>query len=177
MADPFIGEVKLWSFDFAPRFWAKCDGQLLLIQQNAALFSLLGTTFGGNGTTNFGLPDLRGKVGIHRGQGPGLTNRSLGQPGGVASVTLTQSQLPAHSHGAASAPVSTQPATHTDPAGRVFAVPTDGSFAYATQADATLGGVGATTPVAGGSQPHSNMQPYLTLNFCIALQGIFPSRS
>jgi len=177
MVDPFLGSIMMFGGTFAPVGWAFCDGTILSIAQNTALFSLLGTTYGGNGTTNFALPDLRGKVPIHFGQGPGLSNRSLGELSGSENETLISSQMPAHGHpGGPAAGASSQPATATDPAGRVFAVPNDGSNAYSNTANGQLGG-GANLPSDGGGQPHSNLQPYLCINFCIATQGIFPSRN
>lgn len=169
--NPFIGEVKMCSFNFAPRNWAQCNGQSLPINQNQALFSLLGTMYGGNGTTTFNLPNLQGRVPVHFG-----SQLQLGQAGGAATVTLTSAQLPVHAHGTAAVlPVSSLPATETEPAGHVFAVPTDGSFAYAPTTDVNLGGAEASAPSQGGGQAHDNMQPYLCINYCIALQGIFPS--
>ncbi len=162
---------------FAPRNWALCDGQILSIAQNTALFSLLGTTYGGNGQTTFALPDLRGRVPIHFGVGPGLSSRSLGQVDGAENVALTGTQMPSHSHsGGMVAGASSQPASVTDPAGRVFAAPTDGGNVYSDAASGQLGG-GGTLPSDGGNQPHSNIQPYTCINFCIATAGIFPSRN
>src|SRR6478609_2582952 len=174
---PFLGEIVMFGGDFPPKGWALCQGQSLSIAQNTALFSLLGTTYGGNGTTTFALPDLRGRAPIHLGQGPGLSNRVIGQLGGAEAVTLTLSQLPAHVHTSiGTAPASGQPATETDPAGHVFAVPADGSSAYATSSNAQLGGV-ETSGSSGGSQPHENLQPYLCVNFIIATEGVFPSQN
>lgn len=169
MAEPFLSEIRMFSFNFAPRGWALCNGQLLPIAQNQALFALLGTTYGGNGTTNFALPDLRGRVPIHEGAGPGLTPRLLGERFGVESVTLLEAQLPQHAHAQAAVAAA---ATATSPASTLPA-----------QALSPLWRAGAATPVAtgvasnptGGSQPHPNMMPFLTINFCIALQGLFPS--
>ena len=169
MSEPFIGEIRIFGFNFAPRGWALCNGQLLSIAQNTALFSLLGTMYGGNGQTTFGLPDLRGRVPVHFGQGPGLSNYSQGEVAGSETVTLTQNQAPAHSHLVAA---SNGAADSTRPAGKVPA--TGGGYAAA--------GDGSTMNPAmvnssGGSQPHENIQPYLVLNFCIAVAGIFPSRN
>lgn len=170
MSEPFLAEIKLMSFNFAPRGWALCNGQLLPINQNQALFSLLGTTYGGDGRTNFGLPDLRGRVPIHRGAG-----FSQGQRAGAESHTLTIQETPAHDHvlegssAPADAPVPFNVNTNQ---GLVFANSPDTLYGPPTDLVATNAQTVANT---GGSQPHPNMQPYLTLNYCIALQGIFPS--
>jgi microcystin-dependent protein len=164
MTEPFIAEIKMFGGSFAPRGYALCNGQLLSIAQNTALFSLLGTTYGGNGTTTFGLPNLQGRVPMHPGQGPGLTPRSLGESGGVESVTLSTQELPAHFHSA----VTDSAATSNRPAGHVLA--RGGSYADTGNALPAGGSV-------GGNQPHNNMQPFLTVNFIIALEGVFPSRN
>ncbi len=169
MSDPFIGEVKIFSGTYAPRFWATCDGQLLPINQNQALFSILGTTYGGNGVTTFALPDLRGRVPMHAGFGAGLTPRTQGEAGGEAAVTLQASQMPAHSHtlrGAAAASTGT-------PSNAV--VPGAGPKVYRAATNLTPMGAGLTA--TGGGEPHENRQPYLGLMFIIAVFGIFPSRS
>lgn len=164
--------------NFAPRGWALCDGQLMPISGNEALFALIGTTYGGDGITTFGLPDLRGRVPLHQGQGPGLANYTIGQKAGTEAVTLISTQLPVHNHASTiGSGASSQPATATDPAGRAFAVPTDGSNAYANSADGSMGGSGSSLPINGGSQPHDNVQPFLCVNFCICLEGVFPSRN
>jgi microcystin-dependent protein len=169
MSNPFLGEIRVVGFAFAPKGWALCNGQILSIQQNAALFSLLGTTYGGNGVTTFALPNLQGAVPIGMGQGPGLTNRALGEVGGSNSVTLTSSQIPMHVHTARGV---TAAATTSNPSGALLA-----------QGDlANFGSSGAVTQFgtlasAGGNQAHENRQPYLGLTFVIALIGIFPSRS
>ncbi len=167
MAEPFLGSILLFAGNFAPQGWAFCNGQILPITQNTALFSLLGTTYGGNGTSTFALPDLRGRVPIHFGQGPGLSSYVEGQVGGAENVTLIATQMPQHQH--------LQPATNGDegtnrPNG---AVPARGGV-YAASSD---GSALAPTSAAGGNQAHENLQPYLALNFIIALQGIFPSRN
>lgn len=169
MAEPFLSEIRLMSFNFAPKGWAQCNGQLLPINQNQALFSLLGTTFGGNGQTTFALPDLRGRVPAHMG-----SNVYLGQATGAEAVTLAESHLPAHVH---IGKVSDVLATGASPAGALVGRKGRlGHDMYGAPDNLT-----ALNPAAGGatggSQPHLNMQPYLTLNFCIALQGIFPSRN
>lgn len=169
MSDPFLGEIKIVPYNFAPRGWAFCNGQILPIAQNTALFSLLGTTFGGNGQTTFALPDLRSRVPLHSGQGPGLSSYSLGQVGGTESVTLTVNEMPSHPH---LAEATQGAATGTRP-GNSFPA-TGGS--YSSTSDGTVMNPSFIKP-AGGSQPHNNIQPYLALNFCIALTGIFPSRN
>ncbi|MCE3001454.1 MAG: tail fiber protein [Xanthomonadaceae bacterium] len=168
MSEPFIAEIRIVGFNFAPVGWALCDGQLLPISQNTALFSLLGTTFGGNGQTTFALPDLRGRAPMFDGQGPGLPPRVLGERGGTESVTLTVAEMPPHSHPVA---VSTAVADRANPVGTRF-----GSTVDPVYTAANPGLAAAAQGTAGGSQPHENMQPSLVLNFIIALQGIFPPR-
>ncbi|MDQ3927758.1 MAG: tail fiber protein [Chloroflexota bacterium] len=167
-----MGEIALFPYNFAPLGWALCNGQLLSISTNTALFSLLGTTYGGNGQTTFALPDLRGRVPMSSGQGPGLSNYQLGQTGGSESVTLIQSQMPAHTHSVSAA---TGAGTSASPDGKVWAASSARDNLYAVTPNTTMAAqaVGA----AGGNQPHDNTQPYLTLNYCIALEGIYPSRS
>ena len=163
--EPFLGEIRVFSFGFAPKGWAQCNGQLMAIQQNQALFAILGTTFGGNGTTNFALPNLQGKVGVHTGNGI-----VLGETAGSAAVTLAANQI-GHTH-----PVAANGSANAYAASGNFpASAAAGQNLYATGANTTMN-AGVISP-AGGSQPHNNMQPYLVLNYCIALQGIFPSRS
>ena len=184
MSDPFIGEIRTFGFNFAPRGWALCAGQILPISQNTALFSILGTTYGGNGQTTFALPDLRGRSAVHAGQGPGLSSYVLGEVTGSETVSVLTTQLPVHTHAVVMAagavppnllttPVAgawaqqlwdinsqqTQPAFHAPPAGTP-----------ATMAPQALG-------LTGGGQPHANQQPYLTINYCICMQGIFPARN
>ncbi|QIG39692.1 phage tail protein [Microbacterium sp. 4R-513] len=167
--DPFIGEIRCFGFNFAPRGWALCNGQLLSISQNTALFSLLGTMYGGNGQTTFGLPDLRGRTSLGFGQGPGLTNRTQGELAGSEAVTLTAGALPPHGHTVAASAT----ATTKNPSGSLPAVTGAGS-SYGTTTDLTM----SPSMIGGGgsAQPHDNMQPYLVLNWCIALEGVFPSR-
>ncbi len=176
MSEPFLGMIMIVPYNFSPRGWAFCNGQILPIAQNTALFSLLGTTFGGNGQTTFALPDLRGRVPNSSGQGPGLSNYDLGQVGGTESVTQTISQMPMHNHQVACLQGE---ATSPRPQGAfpaILTVPTDSnSLLYATTSDATMA-ANMIVPT-GGSQPLQILQPYLTLNFCIALEGIFPSRN
>lgn len=172
MADPFIGEIRIFPNNFAPRGWAFCNGQLLPIAQNTALFSLLGTTYGGNGQTVFALPDLRDRFPMHPRQGPGLSLRHLGETGGSANVTLGASQMPAHAHAPAGSALAAETAT---PSATVLpAVPA--TPVYGALTDPVSLAADAMAPTGGG-QPHENRQPYLALHFCIALQGIFPPRS
>jgi microcystin-dependent protein len=175
MPEPFLSEIRIMSFNYAPRGWAFCNGQLLPISQNTALFSLLGTTYGGDGKSTFALPNLQGSVPLHRGQGPGLSARFLGESGGSETVTLLASEIPAHTHGLLASPdpadlgspsparslARSQPSIYKQPAGAAPPQP------MAPE---------AVSP-AGGSAPHNNLMPYLTLNICIALQGTFPPRS
>jgi microcystin-dependent protein len=173
MADPFVAEIRIFPFNFAPRGWAWCDGQLLPLSQNTALFSLLGTTYGGNGKSNFALPDLQGRAPMHPGQGPGLSLHDLGETGGSETVTLLESEIPSHSHAQRcssddadlKAPASTRVLARSNP-GFLYQSSTAGIQAMAPEALAP----------AGGDQPHNNLQPYLTFYFCIALQGVFPPR-
>ena len=182
MSEPFIGEIQMFGFTFPPRGWADCNGQLLPIAQNTALFALLGTTYGGDGRTTFGLPDLRGRVPIHTGTGPGLANRALGSRGGNESETLNTGQIPAHTHIATSQARAVTPAGNSNDAANNFWADDAGvsSGTYHTgPANATMNNDAITTSVqsTGGGMSHNNMQPYLTVRFCIALTGIFPSRN
>jgi len=173
MSEPFLGMIAIYPYNFAPRGWAFCQGQILPISQNTALFSLLGTTFGGNGQTTFALPDLRGRFPNSSGQGPGLSSYDLGQQGGTESVTLIVTQLPPHNHNSTT-PATTGDGNSPDPAaGAVLAAGTNiyRVGAANTQMSPT------PTSLTGGGQPAANMNPYLTLNYCIALEGIFPSRN
>lgn len=171
-SEPFIGQLALVPYNFAPKGWALCNGQILSIAQNTALFSLLGTTYGGNGTTTFALPDLRGRVPLSSGQGPGLNNYILGQTGGAETQTLTLNQIPAHTHLLIA---DTSVGTSERPNGALPARNAAGVPQYGTHSTGTMSAGG--TQSAGGSQPHDNMQPYVTLNWIIALQGIFPSQN
>jgi microcystin-dependent protein len=171
MAEPFLSEIRMFSFGFAPRGWALCNGQLLPINQNQALFALLGTTYGGNGTTNFALPDLRGRVPIHEGQGAGLTPRALGERVGAEAVTLTTAQMPQHAHAQAARAVA------ADSANPASVLPAQAQSPIWRAGASTPVATGVASTVAGGSQPHSNMMPFLTIGFAIALQGIFPSQN
>jgi microcystin-dependent protein len=176
MADPFVAEIRIFPFNFAPRSWAWCDGQLLPLSQNTALFSLLGTTYGGNGTSNFALPNLQGRAPMHPGQGPGLSLHDLGETGGSETVSLLESEIPSHSH-----PVL----ANTAVAELQFPKPTrslsrsvNANAYYQTNAsDALVAMSDVVLAPSGGDQSHNNLQPYLTLYFCIALQGVFPPRT
>lgn len=172
--DPFVAEIRIFGFTFAPRGWAFCNGQLLPLSQNTALFSLLGTTYGGDGRSNFALPNLQGSAPMHPGQGPGLSLHDLGETGGSPSLTLLESQIPAHSH---TPRVQTTVASKSTPANNSLSR-VSGATPYLPPAGAALVAMApeAVAP-AGGNQPHNNMMPYLALNFCIALQGIFPPRT
>ena len=185
MSDPFIGEIRSFGFNFAPRGWAFCAGQLLSISQNTALFSLLGTTYGGNGTTTFALPDLRGRSALHAGSGPGLSAYALGEVTGQETETVLTTQMPSHTH-------VVSISTNTVPNPHLSSVPAAGNWASeyedigstqflkmykpppagvpVTMAPQTLG-------LTGGGQPHANQQPYLTVNYCICMNGVFPARN
>lgn len=174
MSEPFIAEVRIFAGNFAPRSWAYCNGQLLPIAQNTALFSLVGTTYGGDGHTTFGLPNLQGRAPMHPGRGPGLTSRRLGERNGAKTVILTENQLPSHTHEYRLSSEMADEAGSSDPAGNSPAVPRR-SRRYLGQATSLVNG--ALLPSAGGNVAHNNMQPYIGLNFIIALTGTYPSRS
>jgi microcystin-dependent protein len=175
VTDQFLAEIRIFPFNFAPKGWAFCNGQLLPISQNTALFSLLGTIYGGNGTSTFGLPNLQGSAAMFYGQGPGLSPHDIGEVGGSDTVTLLDSEMPAHPHALMAnihpanldAPAPTNALARTTPA-FLYKIPTPPSTVIMS---------GSVISPAGGSQPHNNLMPYLTLNFCIALQGIYPPRS
>ena len=169
--DPFLGEIRIFPFTFAPTGWAFCNGQLIPISQNTALFALLGTTYGGDGKSTFGLPNLQGQAPMHPGQGSGLSDHVLGETGGAETVTLLELETPAHSHGVN---VSGRPGTENDAAGQYWAGASIN--VYTTNAASLVAMAPQALTPAGGDQPHTNLQPYLTLNFCIALQGVFPQR-
>ncbi len=171
MSDAFVAEIRVFPFNFPPRGWATCDGQLLPISQNTALFSLVGTFYGGNGVNNFALPNLRDSFALGQGQGPGLTERFVGETGGSAAVSLLPTEMPVHRHTLAATPS----ATTTVPTGAAMAPPVDGSVAYRTPGVLTPMAAESISP-AGSGGAHENRQPYLTFTFCIALQGIFPPR-
>lgn len=177
--DPFVAEIRIFPFNFAPKGWAFCDGQLLPLSQNTALFALLGTTYGGDGKSTFALPDLQGMTPMHPGQGPGLSLHDLGETGGTQAVTLLESEIPAHSHGFQAANSNAAVADPNEAAlarGRYSTGPQSGAVAfYQTAAPDVNMAPNAVAP-AGSDFPHNNLMPYLTLNFCIALQGVFPPR-
>jgi microcystin-dependent protein len=174
MANPFLAEIRIFPFNFAPKGWAFCDGQILPLSQNTALFSLLGTTYGGDGKSNFALPNMQGNAPMHPGQGPGLSLHDLGETGGSDTVTLLESEIPSHSH---SAMVEPLPATLNLPAPTVGLGKSAGVAAYSATTSPVVQMSDNTVAPAGGDQPHNNLMPYLTLNFCIALQGVFPPRT
>jgi microcystin-dependent protein len=173
VSDQYLGELRLFPYNFAPLGWAFCNGQILPISQNTALFSLLGTTYGGNGTTTFALPDLRGRVPITSGQGPGISPYTLGQVGGFENVPINASNLPAHNH-TVSPGANDSAATGTRPGGSVLARVTTAIYAGSTDGTTMAP---TTTSNTGSNVPVSVLQPYLVLNFCIALQGVYPARS
>ena len=174
MSEPFIGEIQMFSGIFRPRSWSLCDGQLLNVSQNAALFSLFGTVYGGDGRTTFGLPDLRGRVPVHRGPGPGLSDRRIGQKGGQEDVTLVANQIPAHKH---ELQANTGAGTDSSPTGNVPAQSTIGVY-KANPAPASIRTLKSESiSRVGGSQRHTNMAPFQCVNFIVALYGIYPSRS
>jgi microcystin-dependent protein len=170
MADPFVAEIRIFPFNFAPTGWAWCDGQIMPISQNTALFSLLGTTYGGDGKSNFALPDLQGRAPMHPGQGPGLSLHDLGETGGSETVTLLESEIPVHSHALRA---SSEDDDSTLPAGQA---PGQLSVIYAPPGSPLVTMAPESLAPAGGDQPHNNLMPYLTFFFCIALQGVFPPR-
>jgi microcystin-dependent protein len=175
MSDQFLGEIRQVGFNFPPSGWAQCDGQLMAISQNTALFSLLGTNFGGNGTTNFALPNLQGNVSVGIGQGNGLSQYVIGEQTGTETVTLLQSEMPSHNH-TVHAEGGRAAATLETPVGNAWGKSGAGDTPYGSGSpDITMSGL--STTVAGGSQPHNNLMPYLVVNFVIALTGIFPSRN
>ncbi len=171
-ATPYVGQIMAFGGNFAPQGWALCDGSLLPISQYETLFTLIGTTYGGDGQTTFALPDLRSRAALHQGQGPGLSSYVLGQSGGAEEVTLTVGQLPPHSH-----PVmgNSGAGTSPSPSGAVWAGSPVSIYAAGAAANAAM--AATSISASGGSQPHDNMLPYLTLNFCIATEGIYPSQS
>jgi microcystin-dependent protein len=173
--DPFVAEIRIFACNFAPVGWAFCNGQTMPISQNTALFSLLGTYYGGNGISNFQLPNFQARASIHQGQGTGLSTYTIGQTGGDAMVTLTNTQLPSHNH----LPTVATPPTNANPANLTWAGatgrPVPNSFANDPNATAVMNANALSN--TGGNQPHNNLMPYLSLNFCIALQGVYPPRS
>lgn len=172
MSDPYIGEIRSFGFNFAPVGWAQCNGQLLSIASNTALFSILGTTYGGDGKSTFALPNLQGNVSMGAGKGSGLADRTLGESGGTVTETLTIQQVPSHNH-----PVNAQAGDGNKPApaDNFWAQDLGGSKEYGDSGPSQM--AAGTVVAAGGGQPHNNLQPYLVLNYCIALQGVFPPRN
>src|SRR5690242_15208451 len=168
MADPFVAEIRIFPFNFAPKGWAWCDGQLLPLSQNTALFSLLGTTYGGNGKSNFALPDLQGRAPMHPGQGPGLSLHDLGETGGSETVSLLESEIPSHSHAVNG---TVEDGTQGTLQNGVTMAKSIGGQLYSTVTSPVVSLSGNALTPAGGDQPHNNLQPYLTFYFCIALQG------
>ncbi len=176
MADQFVAEIRVFPFNFAPIGWAQCNGQLLAISQNTALFSLIGTFYGGNGTSTFGLPNLQGNFPINQGQGAGLSLYDIGETGGSATVTLLQTEIPSHTHVVNCAATGGTPS----PAGAVFGGGGRGkqpAYAAPPPTGTAVNMSASAVAAAGGSQPHDNLPPYVVLNYCIAMQGIFPARS
>lgn len=175
MSDPFVAEIRTFPFNFAPTGWAFCAGQFMPLSQNTALFSLLGTTYGGNGQSNFALPDLQGRAPMHPGQGPALSEYLLGESSGSSSVTLLESDMPFHTHALGA---QTLPLGGTgNPSGATLSRPASGKFYFTPGSPSVVSLAPEAVALNGGGLPHNNMQPYLALNFCISLQGVFPSRA
>lgn len=177
--DPFVAEIRIFPFNFAPKGWAFCDGQILPLSQNTALFSLLGTTYGGDGKSNFALPNMQGNAPMHPGQGPGLSLHDLGETGGSTIVSLLESEIPSHSHGVncvSGNRVQGQVGTPGPTVLLAHAAGGKNAYTFGQTSTNQLTNGNMIAP-AGGDQPHNNMQPYLTLNFCIALQGVYPPRT
>ena len=174
MTSPFVAEIRIFPLSFAPTGWAFCDGQLLSIGQNTALFSLLGTTYGGDGKSNFGLPNMQGNAPMFYGQGPGLSLHDIGETGGSDTVSLLESEIPSHPHALMATP---QPADAGSPTPNLALAHSTPGMIYTATTTPQAQLSGNTVAPAGGDQPHNNLMPYLTLNFCIALQGIYPPRS
>jgi microcystin-dependent protein len=177
MAEPFLGEIRLFSLNFAPKGWAMCNGQTLPINQNQALFALLGTTYGGNGTSTFQLPNLQGRVPVGFGDGIGLSPYNLGQVGGEINHTLTLNEIPSHGHTYHCKSTVDNSPTPTSPVGNYWARENNGDAPYSSTGASLSNMHPSAVGNAGGGQPHSNQQPYLVINFCIALSGVFPSRN
>jgi microcystin-dependent protein len=174
MSEPFVAEIRIFGFNFAPRGWAFCNGQLIPISQNTALFSLVGTSYGGDGKTTFALPNVQGGAALASGQGPGLSNRVIGETAGQAFLTLLQSEIPAHDHGLLASP---DPADLGGPGpARALARSQPNVYKQPTGASPPQPLAPEAVGITGGSQPHNNLMPHLALNFCIALQGVFPPR-
>jgi microcystin-dependent protein len=171
--DPFVAEIRIFPFNFAPKGWAFCDGQILPLSQNTALFSLLGTTYGGDGKSNFALPNMQGNAPMHPGQGPGLSLHDLGETGGSETVSLLESEIPSHSHQLRADVLDIADTNVASPSASLAL--SGGGTLFQASSNTQMSG-NALAP-SGGDQPHNNMQPYLTLNFCIALQGVYPPRT
>ena len=174
MSDPFLAEIRIFPFNFPPTGWAWCNGQLMPLSQNTALFALLGTTYGGDGKSTFALPDLRGRAPMHPGQGPGLSPYDLGQSGGADAVPLIEAEMPAHSHNLMAN--AADPANVQGPSPEVVLARSSPFIYKALPVNDAAPMAGQAIAPSGGSLPHNNLQPYLTVSFCIALQGIFPPR-
>lgn len=174
MAQPYIGEIRMFGGNFAPQGWALCNGQILAISDYDVLFQLIGTTYGGNGQTTFGLPNLQSRVPVHQGTGPGLSNYVIGQVGGVETVTLTNAQMPSHTHAMV---VSTGVGSYDSGTGRALGVPSSGMAMWRGSGTTNVQLSGTAVNAAGGSQPHDNIQPYLAIRFIISLFGVFPSQN
>lgn len=175
MTNPFLAEIRIFPFNFAPVGWAFCDGQILPLSQNTALFALLGTTYGGDGKSNFALPNMQGNAPMFYGQGPGLSLHDIGETGGSDTVSLLESEIPSHSHSLLASPL---PADVDTPDPTMALARTNPALLYTPPAGVTAVQMDPNVIApAGGDQPHNNLMPYLTLNFCIALQGVFPPRS
>jgi microcystin-dependent protein len=174
MSEPFIGQIMMFGGNFAPRGWALCNGQLLSIAQNTALFSILGTTYGGNGQTTFALPNLQGRLAMHPGNGPGLTPRTLGETAGSETVTLVNNQMPAHNHLLA---CTSNPASQTQPEGHILGAESASATQVYSSEQPNQNMNPMSISASGGSQPHDNMPPFQCVNYIIALEGIFPSRN
>jgi microcystin-dependent protein len=177
MADAYVAEIRIFPFNFAPQGWALCNGQIIPISQNTALFSLIGTYYGGNGTSTFALPNLQGMVAISQGQGAGLSQYFIGETAGAPSVQLIQSQMAAHQHTLQAEDPAIQPADQSVPGPTFTLAQSGGGHAYVTTASQPAQMNASMLTPTGSGQAHNNIQPYLTLNFCIALQGYFPTRS
>ncbi|MGK7909047.1 MAG: phage tail protein [Synechococcus sp.] len=177
MADPFIGEIRIFAGNFAPRDWAFCDGSLLQVDQNTALFSILGTTYGGNGRTTFGLPDLQGRVPMHAGTGPGLTQRRLGEKGGAETQAFTDAQMPSHTHAEVAVPQNRRTSSGTTtPTNHALGLIDDSQDIYGDPNNLVAMASASIASTGGGSESRSNMQPFLAVNYVIALTGTYPQR-
>ena len=175
MAEPFIGEIRMVGFSYAPEYWANADGQLLSVSEHSALYSLYGTTYGGDGRNTFGLPDLRGRVPIHTGHGPGLPDYRMGMAGGSPTVTLSTNEIPSHAH-TAKVKAKAAEGDQSAPTEHYWAQLARGATAYAADHDTTMATDAVQVDDAGGGHAHQNMQPFLTIRFCVSLNGVYPPR-